>query len=81
MQGEFVGEVYVVVSCGEEICAGGVECHASASVVGYFQVSRLTALGGNQDHAGRCCSTIDGARRSILQDGHRLDVVRIHLCQ
>ena len=47
MQGEFVGEVYVVVSCGEEIGAGGVECHASASVVCDLEVSGLSALGGD----------------------------------
>ena len=59
--GKFIGEGHIVITRSHEISAGGVECHAATSVVGHFQVSGLTALGGDENHAGRCCGAIDGA--------------------
>ena len=37
----------------------------------------LTLLRGNENHTVRSTATIDGGGRSILQDGERLDVVRV----
>ena len=59
--GKFIGEGHIVITRSHEISAGGVECHAATSVVGHFQVSGLTALGGDENHAGRCCGAIDRA--------------------
>ena len=79
--GKFIGEGHIIITRSHEIGAGGVECHAAASVVSHFKVSGLAALGSDENHTGRCRSTVDGARRSILEHRHRFDVIRIHLCQ
>ena len=79
--GKFIGEVDIVITRRHEISTGGVECHAAASVISNFKVSGLTALGGDENHTGRCRSTINGTRRSILENRHGFDVIRIHLCQ
>ena len=78
---EFVGEFHVVVSRRDEVGRGGVPRHAVAAVVVDFQRAGLTALGGDEHHAGRSLGAVDRAGRSVLEHRYRFDVVGVDLRQ
>ena len=52
MECELIGEVHIVITGRDEVRACGVESHTSTAVVGYFQVSGLSALGGDENNTG-----------------------------
>ena len=44
----------------------------------YLRLAAFSFLGGDDDDAVGCTRTVDGSRRGILEDGHRLDVLRVN---
>ena len=55
------------------------EVHVEGAVIGDMGRSGLvlgTLLGGDEDDAVRAAGAVDGGRGRILEDGHRLDVLR-----
>ena len=50
---------------------------AVASVETHLGLAALTLLGGDEDHTVCTTVTVDGGCGSILQDGHRLDIVGV----
>ena len=70
--GEVLHRVYVVVWLGRAL---PVTCSVERD--GWF-VALATLLGSNEDYTVCCTCTIDGCRRSILQNRDRLNVFWIH---
>ena len=68
------------LACIHHIILGDTTAVGTQLDVGsHVQLTLLTLLGGNQDHTVRGAVTIEGCRSGVLQDRHRLDILRVQV--
>ena len=66
-----------ILVSGHDIQTVGILAKAEAAVIGNLRLSGDTLLGRNDDNAVGSAGSIDGSRRSILEDSETLDIIGI----
>ena len=66
-----------ILVCGKKVRGDGVRVERSRTVVDNLRLSPVTALSRNHDNAVSAADAVDSGSRCVLEDGDRLDIIRV----